>query len=556
MKCVSKGTLKRILAAQFSQLGAEELLRLSRGLEDLSTLTQGHWRWASACSGSDVVYLALEALHGLWKSRMGSVPEIGHAFSCEDVKFKQEWIKTFFAPDHIFPDIHFLKGDSVQDIDGNDVSDLSCDAFIAGVECDSISALNRDRSQNFDCAIEEASGQPTRTGDTARSAMGFLEKRRPPLAIFENVKQLACAGKSGQSNLDWLISRASQLGYHVVHMALSALSFGVPQQRDRMYIICVFVGGTPHQSKLGHDESTPVEAEPGWVHDLRAFIHSMNIPSLDLHEFLLPDSDPEVASANAALCQPAPAKKLKRKRVGALPEDGGDLEAGGKGATANVMKFEVEHLEFYSQAKVAWPPALPEAFVAKASCLPRRMQEILFLEERLFGPAESLKTLRCRDLNMTMGWGKWRESGVPCVVSSAALWLRGPRLGGTIDRLLCGKELLQLQGFDAHRQESPHVFAHKDKVDLAGNAFCAPILLAVVSAVVACVDWQVAWRAKDHAARPAVASPEPQPASPAPQESLDGDSLYGEEEGGESEEPEVDLEVETDSGASVGSMLG
>ena len=181
------------------------------------------------------------------------------------------------------------------------------------------------------------------------------------------------------------------------------------------------------------------------------------------------------------------------------------------------------------------------------------MQEILFLEETLSGPAESLKTLRCRDLNMTMGWGKWCESSVPCVVSSATLWLRGPHPGGTIDRLLCGKELLQLQGFDAHRQEASHAFAHRDKVDLAGNAFCGPILFAVVSGLVACVNWQIAFRAKDHVACTAVALPEP--ASIVPQESLDGESLCGEEEAGESEEPEVDLEVETDSGASVGSML-
>ena len=547
--------MKRILAAQFSQLGAEELLRLSRGLEELSLLTGGKWRWASACSGSDVLFVALEALHDFWKSRMGSVPEIAHTFSCEDVVFKQEWIKTFFAPQHIFPDIQLLKGDSVQDVDGNDVSDLSCDAFVAGVECDSISGLNREHTQNYDCAAEEASGQPTKTGDTARSAVGFLEQRRPPLAIFENVKNLACAGKSGQSNLDWLVHRANQLGYHVVHMVLSAADYGVPQQRDRVYIICVFVGGAPDQSKPGQDESTPAQAEPGWAHDLRAFITSMRIASLELHDFLLADSDPEVAAANAALPPSATANKLKRKRPQTPRQDGGEPEAGGK--EAPVKKYEVEHLEHYSQARVAWPPVLPQAFVAKASCLTTRAQEVLFLEETLSGPAESLQTLKCRDLNMTMGWGKWRESQVPCVVSTSVLWLRGPRPGGTIDRLLSGKELLQLQGFDAHRQEeTPHGFTQKDKVDLAGNAFCGPILFAVVSGVVACVNWQAAFEAKDRVPRQAVALPEPEPAGLAPPESLDGGSLCGEEEAVESEEPELDPEVDPDSDLSVGSMLG
>ena len=47
-------------------------------------------------------------------------------------------------------------------------------------------------------------------------------------------------------------------------------------------------------------------------------------------------------------------------------------------------------MEFYSQAHVAWPPVLPEAFVAKASCLTTRAQQILFLEETVSGPAEGL----------------------------------------------------------------------------------------------------------------------------------------------------------------------
>ena len=537
----TEGIMKRILAEQFAQLGADDLLRLSQGLENLCKQAEGRWQWGSACSGSDVVFLALEALHDFWKSRMSSTPKIAHTFSCEDVGFKQECISVFFAPQHIFPNIHLLKADSVQDIHGNDVSDLSCDAFVAGVECDSISGLNREHADNYDCATE-FSDAPTKTGDTLRSALGFLERRRPPPAILENVKNMACIGKSGQSNLDWLVRCANRLGYHVVNMVLSASSYGVPQQRDRMYIICVFVGGAPDQSTSGpDDESKP---EPGWAHDLRAFIKSMNIDSFELHEFLSADSDPEVVAANAALAPPM--KKLKRKR-------GEDPEADGKQAA--VHKYQVEHLERYSQAHVAWPPELQmyPAFVAKASCLPPRAQEILFLEETLSGPAENLLNLKCRDLNMTMAWGSWRESHTPCVVSTASMWLRGPRPGGAIDRLLSGKELLHLQGFEARVQEAaPQAFSHKDKTDLAGNAFCGPILLALVSGVVACVDWDIAFRSKDHVACRAV--PAPALVGLAPQESLDGDSLCGEEDGGESEEPEVDSEVEPCSDLSFGSF--
>ena len=162
---------------------------------------------------------------------------------------------------------------------------------------------------------------------------------------------------------------------------------------------------------------------------------------------------------------------------------------------------------------------------------------------------------------MTMAWGKWRESQVPCVVSTGVLWLRGPRPGGTIDRLLSGKELLQLQGFDAHWQEAvPHSFTQKKQGGfgwqriLWSNSVRRCVGGGGVRQLAGCV-----LGAKDHAVRQAVAlsEPEPQPdlTGLAPAESLDGDSLCGEEETAESEEPEVDLEVDPDSDFRIGSML-
>ena len=111
------------------------------------------------------------------------------------------------------------RGDSVQDIEGKDITNLACDVFAVGVECDSISSLNKQMTEGFDC-LGEVSGQPSKTGDTARSAMAFLHRRRPPIAIIDNVKNLACVGKSGQSNLNWLVQSANRLGYYVVDMVL------------------------------------------------------------------------------------------------------------------------------------------------------------------------------------------------------------------------------------------------------------------------------------------------------------------------------------------------
>lgn len=192
-----------------------------------------------------------------------------------------------------------------------------------------------------------------------------------------------------------------------------------------------------------------------------------------------------------------------------------------------------------------------------------RAQEILYLDEQLKGEAKDLECFRCRDLNMTMNWGVWRENITPCIVSTGILWLRGSCGGRIVDRLLSGRELLQLQGFDARKAgKKVHAFSQKEMVDLAGNAFCGPVLYPLVTALVASVPWATAFRS-NHIAR-ALAKPVaiPLPVPPAdsdvgsrPSENDDEDLL--EEEGGESEErAEASVSEDPEAGVSSDGSFG
>ena len=247
----------------------------------------------------------------------------------------------------MFPDIHQLSRGSVQGTDGKDITDLACDVFAVGVECDSISSLNKQMTESFDC-LPVASGRPSKTGDTARSAMEFLYKRRPPIAIIENVKNLACVGKSGQSNLNWLIQRANKLGYYVVDIVLGASSFGVPQHRDRVYMVCVFVDDLADQTHCDTEQ-------PSWAFELKSTIKAMQIESFGLHEFLNQDSDPDVAMAQDQLRAEKSTNtrtKQQRRRRAEDSEEAGEAPMPVK----QIQKYEVEHLEEYSRHHVACPP--------------------------------------------------------------------------------------------------------------------------------------------------------------------------------------------------------
>ena len=184
------------------------------------------------------------------------------------------------------------------------------------------------------------------------------------------------------------------------------------------------------------------------------------------------------------------------------------------------------------------------------------------MDEQLFGEAKDLECFRCRDLNMTMNWGNWRENITPCIVSTGILWLRGSCGGSTVDRLLSGRELLHLQGFDARKVgKMGHAFSQKEMVDLAGNAFCGPVLYAVVTALVACVPWATAFRAKHIAQALAKPAAIPLPVPPADSdvdlrdsEVDDEDLLEG--EGGESEEVvEGSMSEEPEAGGAVPKAL-
>jgi hypothetical protein len=100
-----------------------------------------------------------------------------------------------------------------------------------------------------------------------------------------------------------------------------------------------------------------------------------------------------------------------------------------------------------------------------------------------------MKKWHCRDLNMTMDWGVDRVCEIPCIVSTSLLWIRGPVGDGrVVDRLLSGREMLNLQGIGPAMQDTAEAAGNqadnKQKIDLAGNAFCGGVVVALMLAVI------------------------------------------------------------------------
>lgn len=104
----TKDVLDKILDMQFNRLPASTVLALRKRVQDLFDATGGQILLSTACSGSDVVVTVINAIAKKLEGMFGITFTVVHDFSCESVEMKRNWIKTHFAPRHIFPDIERL----------------------------------------------------------------------------------------------------------------------------------------------------------------------------------------------------------------------------------------------------------------------------------------------------------------------------------------------------------------------------------------------------------------------------------------------------------------
>lgn len=142
------------------------------------------------------------------------------------------------------------------------------DLIVGGVPCQSWSIAGK--MKGFD----DPRGKLW--GDVVR----LVKKTKPKAFIFENVKGLA--DPRNKKNLQYIIREFEKLDYHVTYKVINSYDFGVPQNRERIYI----VGTTKEFSKKKIFEY-PVPTNAG--HKLHQFIDDMLIDSKDSKKKMSPE---------------------------------------------------------------------------------------------------------------------------------------------------------------------------------------------------------------------------------------------------------------------------
>ena len=105
-----------------------------------------------------------------------------------------------------------------------------CDLMTWGFPCQDISVAGQ----------HQGLGEGTRSG-LYQHGLRILDAKRPKYSIIENVKNLV--GKKYKDKFDTLLSDLSNLGYTSSWAVLNAKDYGVPQNRERVFIVSRLGGG-------------------------------------------------------------------------------------------------------------------------------------------------------------------------------------------------------------------------------------------------------------------------------------------------------------------------
>jgi len=172
-------------------------------------------RVGTDCSGIEAPIQALIQMNISFK----------HVFSSEIDKFCIQSIKANYDPTIIFGDKDgpFPEGD-ITKRNINDVPDI--DLYVCGFPCQPFSSAG------------ERKGFDDKRGNVFFSCLEVIEKKQPKYFILENVKGLKSHDKGNTWKVIWnLLSSLEAYGYIIKWNILNTKDYGIPQNRERIFII-------------------------------------------------------------------------------------------------------------------------------------------------------------------------------------------------------------------------------------------------------------------------------------------------------------------------------
>lgn len=223
--------------------------------------------------------------------------------------FKRNHRGNFGEPETISRDIRDVPIEDIRaNLERQEVDTLDC--LIGGPPCQGFSQMRR-RFERRDEQIIRFGGYDRLYDDPRNDlVLRFLEiasALRPRFLVIENVPQIVRHGHNGVPGGLWAeVTRLLQdeMHYHVVHDTLNAADFGVPQLRNRAFMVAARDGiaslPTPTHTDPGE---APLNGRSPWV-NVKDAIGDLPLPLAGIHDDLFErdlDAYPDTTLSGYAL---------------------------------------------------------------------------------------------------------------------------------------------------------------------------------------------------------------------------------------------------------------
>jgi site-specific DNA-cytosine methylase len=422
--------------------------------------------YATICSGSDIINLALENLATAIYEKIGLRVVFRHVWACEWDDQKRHWIAENYSVPMIFDDVCTLMSEegSMEYRSNTLMKPTPARIIIAGTSCKDASRMSSKQEASRDC-ISKGSGS---TGSTFVGLRTTVQVLGPDFVFLENVAGLLDKIKTKRgvrkpryaSNFLAIVETFRQMGYSFCHKIFNAMDCHVPQRRERLYMCARLAkcdDDAPHEPETQNLLQARVRLN---LHTLLAGAHQQ-LGHVRFEDFLLPKEITDNAHEAIKDWIPEGTK---------VPEE-----------EEKDRKWLPYHEKEWAHISEASKAAAFEKINGNPWCenFCDRMRDLLLLqyakqEEQLEKPTGEVVW----DLSQNPARIPTAHDGIPCAMPRAVFWLSKSR------RRLLGVESLALQGADMASLVAvrPGVWPNRLCQDLAGNAFC----------VSQCVAWLVA----------------------------------------------------------------
>lgn len=204
------GSVSQDLKNAYDQLESVNGKRIIRKVQDLSQRTgQLHEK---------IIYMKIQrelaSIGDDWAARKAKVDELYHGLENRN-KVKQSYMANYeLDEEHFHWNVAFLDGRQYKD---------EVDLFVGGSPCQSFSLVGKQRG------LEDTRG--TLFYEYAR----LIDEIRPKVFIYENVR--AVTSHDGGKTWEKMQQVFSELGYTFDWKILNAKDYGIPQNRERLFVV-------------------------------------------------------------------------------------------------------------------------------------------------------------------------------------------------------------------------------------------------------------------------------------------------------------------------------